>query len=41
MIDISGWQDLNLRLSAPKADTLPSCVTSRKKENSFKEYFIL
>lgn len=26
---ISGWQDLNLRLSAPKADTLPNCVTSR------------
>jgi hypothetical protein len=25
----SGWQDLNLRLSAPKADTLPNCVTPR------------
>ena len=26
----SGWQDLNLRPSAPKADALPSCATSRK-----------
>ena|GEM_PF-4251145 len=25
----SGWQDLNLRPSAPKADALPSCATSR------------
>jgi len=29
VIKKSGWQDLNLRLSAPKADTLPNCVTSR------------
>ena len=28
----SGWQDSNLRLSAPKADTLPNCVTSRYKK---------
>jgi hypothetical protein len=26
----SGWQDSNLRPSAPKADALPSCATSRK-----------
>ena len=25
----SGWQDSNLRPSAPKADALPSCATSR------------
>ena len=29
LLSLSGWQDLNLRHSAPKADALPSCATTR------------